>query len=754
MKKNHYLIRYWKVFCLSIILIPNISYAQLGVANLEIISRDQNGNQTDASSTENRLSTNGLFAVFLTRSSLDPINDQNDTFDIYLKDIQSPDGDVTLISNDQQGGTLPNIPNSQINFDPSISADGCQVAFRSLNPNLVNADTNNNYDVYVWDCNTQQLERVNVPTGAGSQSIGDSSSAFIRDGLDISPDGNFVVFSTTANDLSNMDNENLSDIYLYDRTTQQIQVISQNPAIVEQGASFLPRFSKDPGGCYITFRSSSVLINGVPAQGFETYVYNRCGPTNMPLWTQASTGVTGQTGGAIRNSFMAADGCTVVFNSVSELTPNDQNNAAGIYIRDICQNTIELLAPETNNLDNTVLLLLDIAGFNAQYIYLILPSPNLDSTFFRYAIFDRVNDQLLAIDTDANGNPPNTPLLSAGSPRFASMTLLDNGDLLASFAHIATNLSTPDTNSNFFDTFLATIRETRECRVFPVEDFGVFENAQCTNTTVVSNDSELAQYLTDFDFNPFGNSINHLEVAYNLSGDVDIRTPCSVRLSGGNSGVSMTTDDFYIFAREGVSIEPTVLTSFGGSTIRANNMTMVAENQPIHINRVSLRSNDRICLHNNDNILLESSTGSTISQIAENSIHLISNNSSRLSIENARTIAPLIELSSTGGFSGAGTRLQTVTMLADDILLEAVNTSTSPFTVPAQISIEQSSVIDVSNSVVIDSSGIAQFTGRGRLSSDADVIMDAGSFNQCSISSQLIIDITGQAFGVCADLLQ
>ena len=76
---------------------------------------------------------------------------------------------------------------SEYSGDPSISADGRYVAFMSDASNLVPGDTNGNADIFVYDRQTDSIERVSVAsdgTEGNSKSISPSLSA----------DGRYVAF--------------------------------------------------------------------------------------------------------------------------------------------------------------------------------------------------------------------------------------------------------------------------------------------------------------------------------------------------------------------------------------------------------------------------------------------------------------------------------------------------------------------------------------------------------------------------------
>ena len=77
---------------------------------------------------------------------------------------------------------------------PSISADGRYVVFYSAASNLVPGDTNGAYDIFVYDRQTDTIERVSVANN-GTQGNNSSWSG------SISADGRYVAFSSNASNL-------------------------------------------------------------------------------------------------------------------------------------------------------------------------------------------------------------------------------------------------------------------------------------------------------------------------------------------------------------------------------------------------------------------------------------------------------------------------------------------------------------------------------------------------------------------------
>ena len=95
---------------------------------------------------------------------------------------------------------------------PSISADGRYVSFLSYATNLVSDDTNGFDDIFVYDRQTDTIERVNVDTN-GTQGNARSLQPAI------SADGRYVSFASYASNLVPGDTNATCDIFVVDRQT-------------------------------------------------------------------------------------------------------------------------------------------------------------------------------------------------------------------------------------------------------------------------------------------------------------------------------------------------------------------------------------------------------------------------------------------------------------------------------------------------------------------------------------------------------
>jgi Tol biopolymer transport system component len=108
------------------------------------ISLAGGGTQGNGNSSAPAISADGRYVAFSSAASNLVTGDSNGFIDIFVHDWQS--GQTTLVST-AADGTQGNLTSSS----PAISADGRYIAFTSSASNLVNGDTNNRADVFVYN---------------------------------------------------------------------------------------------------------------------------------------------------------------------------------------------------------------------------------------------------------------------------------------------------------------------------------------------------------------------------------------------------------------------------------------------------------------------------------------------------------------------------------------------------------------------------------------------------------------------------
>src|SRR5439155_27021792 len=186
--------------------------------------------------------------------------------DVFLPDLQSTD--PATATKMVSVNTAGNVSGNARSFDASVSADGRFVAFRSEASDLVSGDNNGKRDIFVRDMQTAVTTRISVGAG-GAEANGDSDSP------SISQDGRFVVFSSEASNLAGNDSNGKRDVFLHDRDTGTTTLISINQlrTASSNGVSFEPSISQE--GRYVAFTSSSSdLTTGDNNNSSDIFLYD------------------------------------------------------------------------------------------------------------------------------------------------------------------------------------------------------------------------------------------------------------------------------------------------------------------------------------------------------------------------------------------------------------------------------------------------------------------------------------------------
>ena len=208
----------------------------------------------------------------------------------------------------------------------SISATGRYVGFSSNANDLVPADGNPGYDVFVRDVKRGKTTRVSVDT-AGGDADNDSFAP------SISATGRYVAFFSWASDLVTADNSLRADVFVRDLQRGTTRRISVNTAGGDANdASFSPSISAD--GRFVAFASfASDLVSGDGNFVGDVFVRDvRAGTT-----VRASVNLLGEEANdASEEPSISTDGRWVAFRSdATNLVPGDGNSATDVFVRDL-----------------------------------------------------------------------------------------------------------------------------------------------------------------------------------------------------------------------------------------------------------------------------------------------------------------------------------------------------------------------------------------------------------------------------------
>jgi len=293
---------------LAIGLTSRVSVSSTGV--------EGNGQCFSASITDD-----GRWIAFESESSNLVVGDTNGLTDVFLHDTHS--GTTKLISMSLTGGAANGLSNR-----PAISGDGSCISFLSAGSDLVNGDTNQLTDAFVYEAATNTIERISV-TSSGMQSGGVTPQTRSA----ASYDGRFVVFESRASNLVSNDTGPHSDIFLRDRlngTTERVSINNFNM----QGNGHSTEAAISADGRFIAFTSAATNLIPIDANGdwTDVFVYDRVTAT-VTCESVSSSGNQGWFGHSGLPS-LSADGATVAYHSGAQLVPEDKNATVDIFVRD------------------------------------------------------------------------------------------------------------------------------------------------------------------------------------------------------------------------------------------------------------------------------------------------------------------------------------------------------------------------------------------------------------------------------------
>jgi Tol biopolymer transport system component len=421
----------------SVLVVPAAA-AQATVGHTVRESVTSAGAQTDAGGQFPAISADGRFVAFWASSDGYVNNDTNGENDVYLRDTIA--GTTTLIS----VGLTGSAGNGE-SFYPDVSADGRYVAFWSNADNLVTADSNGHYDVFVRDVVAGTTERISV-SSVGAPGNADSGAPVI------SADGRFVAYTSAATNLdATADSNGKLDIYLRDRsaaTTTRLSVSSAGAQTNGDSANATISAS----GTRVAFESDATNLVAADTNG-QIDVFLRDTASNTTSRVNVSTGGAQATGPS-GNADISSDGRYVAFESDAEnLAGGDGNDTGDVFLRDTASPTTTLVSVSSSG---------EQGNFGS-----MSPSVSDDG---RYVLFSSPADTLVAgDDTDAIADVFQRDVAASTTTHvsvsdfgvkgnFASLNAVLSADgRHAAFESLSTNLVVGDTN-NTNDIFVRKLR--------------------------------------------------------------------------------------------------------------------------------------------------------------------------------------------------------------------------------------------------------------------------------------------------------
>jgi Tol biopolymer transport system component len=306
--------------------------------DLELVSRATGpaGAPIDGSAVISSISASGARVAFDTDADNISAEDVNGVRNVFVRDATTNE---TLFASRATGAA--GAGGDGASQDPSISGDGRFVAFESTADNLSTEDDNTVTNVFVRDLvtgTTVLVSRASGPGGAG----GNGTSV----DPDVSSDGRYVVFESTADNLSADDDNTVFNIFVRDLVANTTTLVSRTPGLGGAGAndnSFNPAISGD--GNRVVFQSGANNLSN-DDDNTVTNVFVRDLAAGANALVSRATGVAGVAGdGGSSDADISPSGRYVTFLSASNnLSAEDDNAVTNVFLRDLDQSTTALVS--------------------------------------------------------------------------------------------------------------------------------------------------------------------------------------------------------------------------------------------------------------------------------------------------------------------------------------------------------------------------------------------------------------------------
>ena len=286
--------------------------------NNQLVSVSSDEDPADRNSYFSGIPADGRFVAFQSQAGNLVDNDRNGLYDVFIRDVR--DGTTELVSVSLSGSS-----GAGLGLAPDISGDGRYVVFQSNAANLVDNDTNGQWDVFLRDTVEKKTTRVSL-TDAGKQANDRS------DEPSITPDGRYILFHSGAR-LVERDTNGLWDVYRLDRNTGELILVSTN-ADDELGNGVSHTAAASDDGRYVTFMSSSDNFVDDDSNGIAD-VFVKDLETGKVVRANLSSSGNEATGESIWPS-ISGNGRIVVFSSrAPRLVEGDTNNNWDLFSHDL-----------------------------------------------------------------------------------------------------------------------------------------------------------------------------------------------------------------------------------------------------------------------------------------------------------------------------------------------------------------------------------------------------------------------------------
>ncbi|MCG8487333.1 MAG: HYR domain-containing protein, partial [Chromatiales bacterium] len=303
---------------------------------ISVNSAGEQAERNTSSSLDNdnpEISSNGRYVVFSSNAINLDINDTYEHDDIFIRDLEAQT--TTILSNAFGGGAADGS-----SYSPDVSADGRYVSFLSHADNLVSDDSNGAMDLFLLDRDTNEIRRI---TNSNSGDWFDGYSGSYNTPPQITANGRYVVFSTNSRVVSS-DTDGGYDVFVYDRDLDETSMVSVS-STGEQSSGHNHAASISDDGRFVLFKSSATnLTSDALVDPSNYYRHDRTTGETVLITGFSPSAIPFANGGVI-----SGDGRFVVLSVNTESTGiRDTNAVYDVYVKDMTDGRIERVSVGPN----------------------------------------------------------------------------------------------------------------------------------------------------------------------------------------------------------------------------------------------------------------------------------------------------------------------------------------------------------------------------------------------------------------------
>ncbi|WP_342237924.1 beta strand repeat-containing protein [Inquilinus sp. OTU3971] len=378
----------------------------VNASSLTRISVDSGGTSANNVATGGAMSADGRYVIFQSTATNLVGGDVNGFFDVFLRDTQT--GTTTLLST-ATGGTQGN----NVSSVAAITDDARYVFFNSTATNLIGGDGNAALDIFMRDTLTGITTRVST-TSVGGEANGASQN------VDVTGNGAFIGFQSTANNLVGGDSNGFSDVFVKNLSTGAVTRVSvADDETQANGNSLVARLSDD--GNRVSFVSTASNLVATDTNGAITDIFVRDIAAGTTTLVSASTG-GGSGDAASSGASISGNGRYVVFQSdATNLVVGDTNGATDIFVRDLQTNTTTRVSTagdgsQSNDLSGQAVISADgryVVFFSLASNLVQSDTNDLRDIFLKDTVTGNVTRLSVAMDGTELNDLSNTPSISA-----------------------------------------------------------------------------------------------------------------------------------------------------------------------------------------------------------------------------------------------------------------------------------------------------------------------------------------------------